>query len=148
MKLVIASNNKGKIREYKQLLEKFGYEVCSQKEAGIDLDVEETGTTFAENSALKARAAYELFDREYRWATPVRALTVRALGLVPQGQAMQSSLFWDIDKSLRLDKLDTAVEGIRSRFGKASIRACCLLQDLHMPDDGRDQVKMPGLMYQ
>ncbi len=95
-----------------------------------------------------ARAAYELFDREYRWATPVRALTVRALGLVPQGQAMQSSLFWDIDKSLRLDKLDTAVEGIRSRFGKASIRACCLLQDLHMPDDGRDQVKMPGLMYQ
>lgn len=60
MKLVIASNNKGKIREYKQLLEKFGYEVCSQKEAGIDLDVEETGTTFAENSALKARAAYEL----------------------------------------------------------------------------------------
>lgn len=60
MKLVIASNNKGKIREYKQLLEPLGYEVMSQSEAGIDLDVEETGTTFAENSALKARAAYKL----------------------------------------------------------------------------------------
>ena len=51
MKLVIASNNKGKIREYKQLLEPLGYEVFSQSEAGLTLDVEETGTTFAENSA-------------------------------------------------------------------------------------------------
>ena len=59
MKLVIASNNKGKIREYKQILEKHGYEVMSQSEAGLDLEVEETGTTFAENSALKARAAYK-----------------------------------------------------------------------------------------
>ena len=60
MKLVIASNNKGKIREYKQLLEPLGYEVFSQSEAGLTLDVEETGTTFAENSALKARAAFKL----------------------------------------------------------------------------------------
>ena len=54
MKLVIASNNKGKIREYKQILEPLGYEVFSQSEAGLILDVEETGTTFAETSALKA----------------------------------------------------------------------------------------------
>ena len=60
MKLIIASNNKGKIREYKQLLEPFGYDVVSQKEAGIDIEVEETGTTIAENSALKARAIYDI----------------------------------------------------------------------------------------
>lgn len=60
MKLVIASNNKGKIREYKQLLEPLGYEVESQSEAGVNIEVEETGTTFAENSALKARAIYKL----------------------------------------------------------------------------------------
>ena len=41
MKLVIASNNKGKIREYKQLLEPFGYDVVSQREAGIDIEVED-----------------------------------------------------------------------------------------------------------
>ena len=62
MKLVIASNNKGKIREYKELLEPLGYEVMSQSEAGLTLEVEETGTTFAENSALKARAAYEILS--------------------------------------------------------------------------------------
>ena len=59
MKLIIASNNKGKIREYKQLLEPFGYDVVSQREAGIDIEVEETGTTFLENAFLKANAAYQ-----------------------------------------------------------------------------------------
>ncbi|MGN0601317.1 MAG: RdgB/HAM1 family non-canonical purine NTP pyrophosphatase [Oscillospiraceae bacterium] len=56
MKLIIASNNKGKIREFRQLLSPLGYDVVSQSEAGVNIEVEETGTTFAENSALKARA--------------------------------------------------------------------------------------------
>ncbi len=60
MQLIIASNNKGKIREYKQLLQPFGYDVVSQSEAGINIEVEETGTTFAQNSALKARAIYDI----------------------------------------------------------------------------------------
>lgn len=62
MKLIIASNNKGKIREYKQILEPLGFEVLSQSEAGIDLEAEETGTTFAENSAIKARAIFGMTD--------------------------------------------------------------------------------------
>lgn len=60
MRLIIASSNKGKLREYSQLLSPLGYEVVSAKEAGFDVEVEETGTTFAENSALKARAIHEL----------------------------------------------------------------------------------------
>lgn len=60
MKLIIASNNKGKVREYKQILEPLGYEVLSQNEAGINIEVEENGATFAENSAIKARAIYEI----------------------------------------------------------------------------------------
>ena len=59
MKLIIASNNKGKIKEFKALLEPFGYEVLSQSEAGVNIEVEETGTTFAENSALKAKAIFD-----------------------------------------------------------------------------------------
>ncbi len=58
MKLIIASNNKGKIREYKQLLEPLGYEVVSQRESGIDVDIDENGETFEENAAIKARAIY------------------------------------------------------------------------------------------
>lgn len=60
MKLIIASNNKGKIREYKEILEPLGYEVISLREAGIDSDPEENGKTFAENSRIKAEAAHKL----------------------------------------------------------------------------------------
>lgn len=62
MKLIIASNNKGKIREFKALLEPLGYEVLSQSEAGVNIEVDETGSTFAENSALKARAIFEITE--------------------------------------------------------------------------------------
>ena len=51
-----ASNNKGKIREYRDIFEPFGFQVYSQSEKNIDLDVEETGTTYRENSFLKANA--------------------------------------------------------------------------------------------
>ena len=60
MKLIIASNNKGKIQEYKDVLEPFGFQVSSQAEEDINLEVEETGTTFEQNAVLKARAIYEL----------------------------------------------------------------------------------------
>ena len=57
MKVIAATKNKNKIREFKEILPDF--EIISQEEAGIDIDVEETGTTFEENSLLKARAIYE-----------------------------------------------------------------------------------------
>ena len=58
MKLIIASNNKGKIREYKDIFEPLGFQVYSQGEENIRMEVEETGATFEENAALKARAIY------------------------------------------------------------------------------------------
>ena len=59
MKLVLASKNKKKIAEMNQILETLGVQVCSQAEAGVDIEVEETGTTFEENSLLKAKAVME-----------------------------------------------------------------------------------------
>lgn len=60
MKVIIASNNKGKIREYKDMLEPLGYEVLSQSEAGINLEVPETGSSYKENAFLKASAIYKI----------------------------------------------------------------------------------------
>ena len=61
MKLIIASGNKGKVREYKELLRDCGFdEVLSLKDAGITCEPEETGSTFEENAAIKARALFEL----------------------------------------------------------------------------------------
>ena len=60
MKLIIASNNPGKIREYKDIFEPLGFQVFSQEEENLHLEVEETGSTFEQNAILKARKIYEL----------------------------------------------------------------------------------------
>ena len=57
-KIVVASNNKGKIREFKQILA--DYEVLSMADCGVQVDVEETGTTFEENALIKAKAIYDI----------------------------------------------------------------------------------------
>lgn len=59
MKLVLASKNAKKLKEMNEILSGMGVEVCSQADAGVDVDVEETGTTFEENSRLKAQAVME-----------------------------------------------------------------------------------------
>ena len=56
MKIVLASKNKHKLVEISRITEKFGFELVLQSELGVDIDVEETGTTFEENSFLKAEA--------------------------------------------------------------------------------------------
>ena len=56
MKVVLASKNKHKLVEISKITEKFGMELILQSELGVDIDVEETGTTFEENSFIKAEA--------------------------------------------------------------------------------------------
>ncbi|MCC6457245.1 MAG: RdgB/HAM1 family non-canonical purine NTP pyrophosphatase [Caldilineaceae bacterium] len=59
-KLLVATHNQGKVREYRELLTDLGLAVINLDAVGITQDVEETGTTFAENAILKARAYAEL----------------------------------------------------------------------------------------
>ena len=59
MKMVLASKNPKKMKEMNEILSGMGVEVCLQSDVGIDIDVEETGTTFEENSLLKAKAVME-----------------------------------------------------------------------------------------
>ena len=56
MKVVLASKNKHKLVEISKILEKLDIELVLQSELGVDIDVEETGTTFEENSFQKAEA--------------------------------------------------------------------------------------------
>lgn len=53
-RLLLATNNRGKLREYHSLLGDFGYELVSPGELGITTEVAETGSTMAENAILKA----------------------------------------------------------------------------------------------
>lgn len=56
MKLILASHNLKKVREMREILSSLSVEVLSQAEAGVSVEVEETGATFAENALLKAKA--------------------------------------------------------------------------------------------
>ncbi|SBW06708.1 Non-canonical purine NTP pyrophosphatase [uncultured Eubacteriales bacterium] len=59
MKMVLASKNAHKLAELRAILSAQGVEVVLESDVGVDVDVEETGTTFEENALLKARAVME-----------------------------------------------------------------------------------------
>lgn len=94
-----------------------------------------------------AATAFRAFQEHYQWGTKVRAVTVRAIELVPKNQPEQLNLFVDHSQREKRERLEDAIEEIRDRFGKKAITNAILMGDLKMPDDGRHTVKMPGLMY-
>ncbi|MCM1054964.1 MAG: XTP/dITP diphosphatase [Bacteroides sp.] len=60
MRVIIATGNEGKVREFQQLLAPFGYEPVSLTEAGIKAEIAEDGETFEENAHIKAKEVYRL----------------------------------------------------------------------------------------
>lgn len=62
-KIIMATNNKGKIEELRKMLE--GFEVISQSDAGIDIDPEENGKSFIENARIKANAIRRIVNDSY-----------------------------------------------------------------------------------
>jgi XTP/dITP diphosphohydrolase len=84
-KIVVASNNEHKIEEIKEILAELDVEIISLKEAGINIDVEETGKTFMENALIKAAEIYDVIENkeEYMVLSDDSGLEVDALGGAP-----------------------------------------------------------------
>lgn len=59
-RIIFATGNQGKMREIRMILEDLGVPVVSMKEAGVDADIEENGTTFQENAVIKAKTIMEM----------------------------------------------------------------------------------------
>ena len=72
MRMILASNNQKKLREMQTILSDLGIELVSQRDAGCNFEVDETGETFEENSLLKAEAV--LFVPVKRQTVEVRKL--------------------------------------------------------------------------
>ena len=87
-------------------------------------------TLASQNPTIIAKKAFQIFQDNYRWTVPVRAVTVRAINLKPKSEPEQLVLFTDIAHLDRLDRLDDCIEEIRRRFGKKAIFQACLLGDL------------------
>ena len=58
--LVLATNNKDKVKEYRDMLEPIGYKVLTLKDLNISVNPDETGTTYGENAYIKCKAVAEL----------------------------------------------------------------------------------------
>lgn len=59
-KIIFATTNQGKVREVKMMMEGFDVELYTMKEAGINVDIVEDGTTFEENAIIKAKTIMEM----------------------------------------------------------------------------------------
>lgn len=94
-----------------------------------------------------ASAAFDIFKQKYIWNTDIRAVTIRATNLEPQDEAEQVSMFVDYNKICKNEKVQDAIEEIRSRFGKGAVKMAVLLGDLKMPGHHSQEIIMPGMMY-
>lgn len=63
-RIIFATGNQGKMREIRAIMGDCEAEIISMKEAGLDLDIEENGTTFEENAMIKARAVADALDAQ------------------------------------------------------------------------------------
>ena len=94
-----------------------------------------------------ARAAHNLFIKEYEWKTHVRAVTVRAINLVPYTYPQQMNLLVSPKALQKRENLDTAIEKVRARYGKKAIYSACLMGDIKIPSLAVHDIIMPGMMY-
>ncbi|NCA92526.1 XTP/dITP diphosphatase [bacterium] len=126
MKLVIASNNKHKIREIREILGNFFEVAYSLSDLGIDTEIIEDGATFFENALIKAKAISEMTNMVA--LADDSGLVVDALGGAPGVYSARYSGEGHTDEK-NIDFLLNNLNGIIQR--KAHF-ACCIV--LHFPD--------------
>jgi len=96
-----------------------------------------------QSSAELAKTAFSLFQKNYRWVKPIRAVTVRAISLVEEDCPIQLDIFTDAERLDKRERLELTVESIRARFGKESIRNAVLFKDIKLPAERDAELIMP-----
>ena len=124
--VVVASKNKGKVSEIREILKAIGIKVVSMEDIGFSDDIKETGKTFEENALIKAKAIYQ------RVGCPVLAddsgLEVEYLDNAP---GIFSARFAENDDK-RIQKILNLLDGVLEQDRKA--RFVCVMV-LYINDD-------------
>jgi len=92
----------------------------------------------SQNALDLARRAFALFQRNYPWVKPIRALCVRAIRLDGEEECEQLSILSPAQKRQRTETVDRTVDEIRRRFGSCSIGAAATLHLEKMPHPEED----------
>ena len=130
--IILASNNKDKVKEVKEILK--GYDIISMKEAGIDVDIEENGTTFEENALIKARAIMKLTGQITM--ADDSGLEIDYLNKAPgvySARFMGHDTSYDIKNKALIQKLEGVKGSDRSGRFVCAIAVCF--------PDGREEIK-------
>ena len=124
MKLILASNNAHKLREFRELFRSLDVELLSQREAGIDVDPEETGETFAENAFIKAEAVMKASGMPA--IADDSGICVDALGGEPGVHSARYTGKHDDTDQDRNALLLRNLEGVTDRRGRFVCSLCCV----------------------
>ena len=120
MRFVLASNNAHKLTEVREILGPEGWEILSQREAGIAVDPEETGETFEENALIKARAACAASGLPA--IADDSGLTVKTLGGAP---GVRSARYGGPGLSDR-ERYGLLLENMRGAEDRSAAFVCCI----------------------
>ena len=124
---ILASNNAGKYREFKAILEPLGFALVPQAVAGVDFEVNETGDTFEENAFLKASAVAQ-FTR-FPAIADDSGLCVDALGGAPGVHTARFGGGKDWTDEQKFTYLLERMEGARDRSARFVSCICLVLPD-------------------
>lgn len=125
-RIIFATTNQGKMKEIKLILKDLDYDVISMKEAGINADIIEDGSTFEENAIIKAKAIMELTGETV--LADDSGLEVDAMGKAPgiySARFLGENTSYDVKNNYILDQLkDTVWEERSARF--VCVIACAI----------------------
>ena len=76
-----------------------------------------------------AEVAYQLYKKNYRWSEHLRSIGVRAIDLRPDTEPSQLSFDFSAEKQESLEKLESAIDGVRNRFGYYSVQRAVMYKD-------------------
>lgn len=142
-KIIIASNNDHKIKEIKEILSQFPFEVLSLEEANINIEVEETGSTFMDNAEIKASEIYKIADRNMVLADD-SGLVVESLNGAP---GVYSARFAGEhgDTKANNEKLLYLLEGAKQEHRKAKF-ICAMVLIISEEEVIRVQGEVEGII--
>jgi XTP/dITP diphosphohydrolase len=119
-KLIIATNNADKVEEFRDLLRNCGWQLIAPLEAGVDLDVEETGQSYTANARLKAQA----FSRASGQAALADDSGLEVDALNGEPGALHHARGWDgTNQDERIALLLSAMKAVPSGQRRALFRA-------------------------
>lgn len=93
---------------------------------------------------ILASEAFMLFEKRHTWVNPLRSVCVRAIYLVDERNPYQLSIFEDNERTERIERLDSTVDRLRSRFGRNIIQPAILCQNIKLPDESEVEMIMPS----